>query len=255
MILLKKMWHDERFKFTVFSLFMFIGSALQVLLWPTFSKLLPAMTENIPEPFRGMFSEMASQGFAYFIITQQFLKLIGLFGSFFVALLAASALVRELENRTMGLLLAQPIKRERVFFEKYLFGALLLFLVVVASTVILSPAAQIINEDLDFWNSMLAAITGYWVLLFLYSLTFTVSLYLEDQMQTITFSIGVAIAMSLLVIFQETKYLSIYYLLDGDVLLPVLNNGVVPWLQWSLMIALTIVALVPGIMKFRKMNL
>jgi ABC-type Mn2+/Zn2+ transport system permease subunit len=142
-----------------------------------------------------------------------------------------------------------------VFFEKYLFGALLLFLVVVASTVILSPAAQIINEDLDFWNSMLAAITGYWVLLFLYSLTFTVSLYLEDQMQTITFSIGVAIAMSLLVIFQETKYLSIYYLLDGDVLLPVLNNGVVPWLQWSLMIALTIVALVPGIMKFRKMNL
>lgn len=255
MKLLTKMWHDERLKFIIFFILMLVISVAQILFWPTIQKLVPAFVENIPEPFKGLFGGMATQGFTYFVITQQFMKAVGFFGAFFTVILATSGLVKEIENRTMGLLLAQPISRTRVFLEKYLFGLMILAVTIIVSTILISPAAGIINESLDFWNTLLASVLGFLVLALLYSVMFTASLFLEDQMQAISLGLGFSFLMSLLVLFDQTKSFSIFAWLDPDVMLPILLNGSMPWGTCLIIIALSVVTAGIGLRKFERMNL
>lgn len=255
MKLLAKMWRDERLKVYIFFFLMAFFAVAQVFFWPTISKLLPAVEARIPEPFKGIFSGMVSQGFVYFIITQQFMKLIGFFGSFFAVLLAANAMIKEIENGTMELLMAQPVSRTRVFIEKYSFGALAIAFVVIVGGILASPAAGLVNEELDFWNTLLASIIGFLVLLLLYSFLFTISLFLEDQMQTISLGLGLSLLMSVLVLFKETKWLSIYNWLDPDFLLPVMKQGIMPWSTCLFLLLLSLSVAGIGLVKFRKMNI
>lgn len=255
MILLPKLWRDERLKAIIFFTFLCLGAFLQVFFWPMISEMLPAMQKNIPEPFKGMFEGMASQGYIYYVITQHFMKILGFFGSFFAILLAASAMARELENRTMELLLAQPVTRRRVYLEKFGFAAIILAATVVVSTLLLSPASAMVEENIDLWNAFLASLIGFLVLMLIFSVVLTVSLYLEDQMQTISLGLGLSILMSLLLVTDATKRFSLYQWLDSDFLLPVLKDGQMPWLSCAILLLLTVAVGWLGLRRFSAMNI
>jgi len=227
--MLRKLVRDEWVKVVAFTVLMSAGSVIQVLFWPNLEKMMPAMVEAMPEFLRGIFGSIATEGFFFWIITQQFIKNIGVFGSALAILLGASALAREMENGTMELLLAQPISRARVLAEKFVFNAAVLALPVLVSTMIVYPTAMVIGERIDPLSLLIASLYCYSVLVVVFAFTFALGAVIDEQMKALSISLSVCILMLLFMIFDESKFLSIFTYIDPDHLRPIFVAGRVPW--------------------------
>lgn len=255
MKLFGKEFREEWIKLLVFTLLMTGISIAQCLFWPTINKMLPKVIKAIPDVFRGLFENVISEGFPFFIITQQFMKNIGMFGGFLAVLVAASAVARELENGTMEFLLAQPISRIRVLTEKYFLNLAFLAVPVILSTLVLYPAALSINESVDLGHLFLASIYAFTILAIVYSFTFCVGVFIDNQMHVISGGLFFVLVMGICVFFDATKYLSIYAWLDRDYLGPVLNTGLLPWHMIAIFIVINAALFGVAFLRFRRINI
>lgn len=237
MLLFEKLLKEERTKIISFTLLMVAISVAQVLLWPTFTKMIPALKEMVPSAFSWIVDGFVDDGFVYFLITQQMIKNVGMFGGFLAILLGASAISKELENGTMVHLLAQPISRTRVILEKYIFNALALSFPVIFSTVLVSPIAPMINENLDLLYMFYSGVFSYLIVLNIFSLVFLAGIFLDEQIKTISIGLGFTITMMILSIFKETSFLSVYGWMDPKILKPLIKAGIFPWNKlWYLLL-------------------
>lgn len=255
MILLPKILKEERTKLIIFTLLMTAISVAQVLLWPTFTKMIPALKEMVPKSFSWIVDGLVDDGFIYFLITQQMIKNIGMFGGFFAILLGASAISRELENGTMAHLLAQPVSRDRVILEKYSIGALALSFPVMLSTIISSPLATVINEQLDLLYMFYAGVFSYLVVLNIFSFVFLVGIFVDEQIKVISFGLGFTLVMMLFSIFKETSFLSVYGLMDPEILKPLMRAGIFPLEQALFSLAISLACLAASWFFFRRANI
>ena len=255
MILLPKILKEERTKIIIFTVLMVAISIAQVLLWPTFTKMIPALKEMVPKTFSWIVDGLVDDGFVYFLITQQMIKNVGMFGGFLAILLGASAISRELENGTMAHLLAQPISRNRVVLEKYFLGAAALFLPVMLSTVLAAPLAPVIKEKLDILYMAYSGIFSYLVVLNIFSFVFLVGVFVDEQIKTISTGLGFTLVMMLLSIFKETSYLSIYGFMDPEILKPLMRAGIFPMEHALISLALSLACLAASWLGFRRANI
>ena len=255
MILFRKMLKDEQVKLLTFTVLLSIFAVAQVIFWPTIDKIMPSIVKVIPEQLRWIAGGMISEGFAFYIITQQFMKLVGMFGSFLAVLLAASAVTREIEVGTMEFLLAQPVSRTRVIVEKFFFNAGVLFIPIVMSSMINYPTGLIYNEVLNPLNLLVTSIFSFFVVLVLYSLTFAIGTFLDEQMHTVSAGLLIAVAMGICAIFQETKFLSVYGWMDAMKMRDILNNGYIPMLEIAGLTLVSLALLGFALLRFRKMNI
>lgn len=255
MILWHKLWRDEWLKLLIFTLFMGIVAVLQATLWPMFSRFIPAVKELVPDAFKGFMSGMVEEGFIYFTLTQQLIKNVGVFGSALALLLGASAIAREIEAGTMELLLAQPISRARVITEKYLFGCGVLAVPVILSTFLTWPGGLLVGETIDPAALMVSGVYCYLVVLTLFSLALLAGTWLADQMQVISIGIGVALVMTILSLFKETKFFSLYGWIDPEMLRPILVLGYLPWKEMALFAAVNGLIFALARRRFLRMNI
>lgn len=229
MRMLAKLIRDEWVKVLAFTILMSAVSLVQVLFWPNIKKLVPLVLDQMPDFFRGMVGGIATEGFVFYIITQQLIKNGVIFGSGLAILLGASAISRETEAGTMELLLSRPISRARVLVEKFVFNAAILSIPVIISTMIAWPAAALVDEAIDPIALLVAAIYCYLVVLVILAFTFMVGVVFDEQMKVLSTSLALCIVMMLLVIFEETMYFSIYGYIYPDVLRPIFVAGRVPY--------------------------
>lgn len=254
MKLLAKEIREERVKLVVFTLLMSGIAIAQVLFWPTINRMLPALVDKIPQVLRGFVDSFIAEGFSYFLITQQFIKNIGMFGGFFAVLIAASAIAREMESGTMEFLLAQPISRTRVLTEKYFYNLGFLAIPVLVSTMANFPMALTINESIDPWYLFLSAVYGFLVLAIVYSFTFCIGVFIDNQMHVISGGLILVFVMGILVFFDATKFLSLYAWLDRDYLSPVLTTGSIPGHMIAVFIVINAILYGIALYRFRKIS-
>lgn len=255
MKLIYKELREERVKLLVFTLLMSGIATAQVLFWPTIRKILPAVIDSIPDILRGFVGSFIAEGFSYFLITQQFMKNIGMFGGFFAVLIAASAIAREMENGTMEFLLAQPISRARVLTEKYLLNLVFLAVPVLISTMANYPMSLVVNESINPGHLFLAGIYAYFVLAIVYSFTFCVGVFIDNQMHVISGGLILVFVMGILVFFDATKFLSLYAWLDREYLGIVLSSGAVPWHMFGVFVVINAALFGVAFYRFRGINI
>ena len=229
MRMFRKLVSDEWVKVVSFTVLMSAVSIVQVVFWPNMEKLMPALADAMPDFFKGIFGGIATEGFFFYIITQQLMKSIGMFGTGLAILLGASAVSRELEAGTMELLLAQPISRTRVLVEKFLFNGIVLFIPCVLSTMLIWPTAPLIGESIDGVALFVGSVYTYVIILTVYAFTFMLGTILGEQMKVMSISLGACIVMMLLLIFEETTPFSLFHYIDFDILRPIFTVGRVPW--------------------------
>jgi ABC-2 type transport system permease protein len=252
MRMLRKLIRDEWIKVIAFTLLMSLVSVVQVMFWPNIKKMVPLVLDQLPSMLKGIIGGMATEGFVFFIMTQQLIKNIVLFGSALAILLGASAVAREREAGTLELLLAQPVSRTRVLVEKFIFNAIVLAIPVLISSLLAWPAAFLVDETIDPMALLVASVYCYLVLLVVFAFTFTLGVVIDEQMKVLSASVGACIVMMLLVIFDETKPFSIYGYIYPEVLRPIFVAGVIPYTLALSMAAISALLLWLSNLLFRK---
>jgi ABC-2 type transport system permease protein len=252
MRMLAKLIRDEWIKVLAFTILMSMVSVVQVLFWPNVKRLIPLVVDQMPDFFKGLVGGIATEGFVFYIITQQLIKNVVIFGSGLAILLGASAVAREREAGTLELLLAQPISRARVLAEKFTFSALSLAIPVLVSSMLAWPAAFFVDEAVDPIPLLVASLYCYLVLLVIFAFTFALGVVIDEQMKVLSASLGACIVMMLLVIFEQTKPFSIYGYIYPEVLRPIFVAGSVPYALAFSMAAIGALLFWLSLLMFRK---
>jgi ABC-type transport system involved in multi-copper enzyme maturation permease subunit len=138
---------------------------------------------------------------------------------------------KEIEAGTMELLLAQPISRKRVLFEKYLFNLSLLFIPVFVSTLLTYPAALMIGENISMTGLLITGLYGFCIVAVVYSFTFFLGVLIETQMQVIVAGLGFCLVMFILTVFKSTSYLSVYGYMGLDTMRQIFTFHAVPLIE------------------------
>lgn len=135
---------------------MFAMTLFIVVLFPTFKDSFGTSLENVPESLKSLFGEAADyQRIEGFVEIQGFMQMI--FLTFIYGIILFTGLLAGEEGEgTLQTLLAQPVSRSRVYFEKLLAGAAILGIVSLALAAAVFAGVAIIGESIDFGRVMQA---------------------------------------------------------------------------------------------------
>ena len=246
------MVRDEWGKMLVFTFFMSVISVVQTTFWPTIREMLPRIREFFPDFMQWMVGGITEEGFIFYIITQQMVKNVVIFGSALAVLLGASAIAKEREAGTLELLLAQPISRTRVLAEKFFFNAAVLAVPILISMMLVWPAAIAIGDEIDPAALLVGAIYCYAVFSVIYAFTFAIGVVVDEQMRVVSYGLGACLLMMILIIYEETKPYSIYGYLDVEILRPIFTAGRVMFWETLTFAAMSAGFFVISLLLFRK---
>lgn len=127
-----------------------------VVLFPTFKDSFGASLDNVPESLKSLFGEAADyQRIEGYVEVQGFMQMI--FLTFIYGIILFTGLIAGEEGEgTLQTLLAQPVSRSRVYWEKLLAGAAILGMVSLAMALAVFAGVAIIGEAIDFSRVMQA---------------------------------------------------------------------------------------------------
>ncbi len=162
-------------------------------------------------------------------------KHFGLIWLFMIVLVVISygsfVIAKEIETRTMGFLLSQPINRIKLYFARFGAGAIGLAVFVVFSEIVVWPMAKIFNYSIDGTGVLLVGVAGFLFGLSVLGLSFMISALSSSAARVSAWSGLVMLAMyaiyitsSLVSSLDNLKYLSLFhYIAPGDI---VTNNSI-----------------------------
>lgn len=138
-------------------------TALTVSIFPTFKKTFGTSLQEVPESMKAFFGDSSTyQTLGGFVDVQVIAQLV--FLTIIMGTIIGSGLIAGDEGSgTLQSLLSQPIKRQKVFVQKYLAMFVLLF--VATSMIFISTyiTSLFINEYINLWRLLQAAL-GVWLI-------------------------------------------------------------------------------------------
>lgn len=162
-------------------------------------------------------------------------KHFGLIWLFMIAMLVVAygsfVIAKEVETRTMGFLLSQPINRLKLYWARFGAGAIILARFVVLSEIVVWPIAKIYNYSIGGTGVLLVGVAGFLFGLSILGLSFMISAMSSSAGRVSAWSGAVLLAMyaiyivsSLVDSLDKLKYLSLFhYIAPGDI---VTNNSI-----------------------------
>ncbi len=157
-------------------------------------------------------------------------KHFGLIWLFMIALVVIAyggfVVAKEVETRTMGFLLAQPISRIKLYLARFSAGAIGLAVFVVFSEAVVWPLARVYNYTIDVKGVLLVGLAGYLFGLSIMGLSFMFSAMSSSAARVSAWSglvmlamYAIYIASSLMSDLDNLKYLSLFhYIAPGDII-------------------------------------
>ncbi len=241
----------------ILTLIFVLLAAVYAAMWPAFKDYMDEMMDNIPSmPIRGFQSFASYPGFLNGEFYQIFWILVG--GLLF-AYIAGSSVSKEIEAKTMDMLLSNPIPRYRIVFEKFT-GLLPMILAVVFGAMIsvyaVTPA---IGEEIDLANLAMTHIMSIPYFLSVVAIGLLVSVIIDRKMKAsivaMAIVIGAYILESISILSPDYEDLGLfslvhYYdpvdtLLEGN---PDLRGGLV-------LLAVTVLCLVAAMWYFGRRDI
>lgn len=224
--------HTIRKKLKTLFVYIAISVALTWMLtalYPDFSKQadqLSAVFQNYPEDFIKAF-DVDMQNFLAslegFLAAENYSIMWPIILIILTLSLGAGAIAGEIEAGTMEILLAQPISRLKIFFGKYITGALIALSFVWISILAVIPLAMLYHIDYQLKNHFMIAILGSLLALAIFSLSMLFSAIFSSKGKTASVPAGILIFMYAIKIIAKLKeslsdleYLSFFHYFDSN---------------------------------------
>ena len=163
--LIKRSLRNRRISTIAYSLSGIAMLELYVALYPSLSTQIQAYDEiakAFPEALMKAFGieELIFTTFEGYISTEHFSFIWPLLVIFLAIGYASSSIAGEIENRTIGLSLSQPISRDQYYWGKYFAGIVILAIFMVASLLVIFPLTAIHNVTINGGHIMAAMVIG-----------------------------------------------------------------------------------------------
>jgi ABC-2 type transport system permease protein len=224
---------------------------LMMSIYPTFRQDtldLDALLEYYPEAFSKIFGldELSMAEPIGFYATEAYFMNI-LFGSLYAAILGASILTKEEDDKTIEFLLARPLSRNRMLANKLL--AILVILALFNIGIGLATFVSFAVFDVGDYSSTTLlglVIAPFFVHLTFAGLAFCLSLFFSRRKTATSMGIGMAIGLYFVNVlatlsdtFSSLQYLTPYYYADA---VYIVNNGSLHTVNILILIGVVIIA-------------
>lgn len=184
-------------KVTIILTLLFMGmAAIYAGMYPAFKDTLTKMVEDgMSENYNFMSgaSDMATYaGFLNLELYQIFwILILGILLGF----IAASSISKEIEGKTIDLLMSNPLSRKQIVLEKYIGLLPMILLINFATMFTVIGVTTIINEDLNFNNLILTHIFSIPYLLAVVAIGILISVFIDEKMKASIIMIAVLVGM------------------------------------------------------------
>jgi len=234
-----------------------IMAAVYSGMFPSFKDMLDQMAASGGlDPFSSFFGMAALEmntyvGFLYLEMYQIFIIIIL---AIVIGFIAASIVSKEIELKTIDLIMSNPISRKQIVFEKFI-GLLPMVLIINFVTMIaIMITTSAIGESLDFNNLFLTHLVLIPYLMAILSIGILISVIYDEKMKCSIIMIGFVVAMyiyqtigQMISSFEFVKYFSLTYYTN---LYNVLKLGKVNIEGVIVLCAVTIVTLIIAMIYF-----
>lgn len=212
-------------------------SLMMMSVYPSFrqdSANLEAMMDLFPEAFAKIFGldQLSMAEPIGFYATEAYFMVI-LFGSLYAAILGASIMAKEEDDKTIEFLLARPLSRNRMLANKLL--ALLVFLVLLNLGIGLVTFVSFAAFDVGDYSSatlLRLVVAPLFVHVTFASLAFSLSLFFARRKAATSMAIGMVIGLYFVDVlatlsekFEILRYLTPYYYVEA---VGIVHDGIKP---------------------------
>lgn len=194
------------------------------------SALVKALPEFMQRWMQGVANEDQNVAYLNYIALQQFFKGINIAGIAAAVLFTTGLLAREREALTLEFLLARPVSRGRILWQKTWVTALCLVIPVFLSSWSALPMSTGIGESLPLGRVTMASVHASAFVLCLMMLTLVFSAACRTQVHVAFWTGGLIVVQVAIYFVQEIRLGSLFRLADFDVYGPILA-GNVTWSQ------------------------
>ncbi len=175
---------------------MFFYAVLIAAAFPTMAKVkaLAEFTQNLPPLFRAFLGEevLSYTSFEGFL-SLEFFSMTQLLLAFFGALVGSAIIANELDKKTIEVLLAQPVRRRDVVWQKYLVLVIYMVAIAAAAFVGLIATAAWVGVRFNARPLALAMFGDVVVGIFFSSVFLVVSCVMADRQKAMILSSGVVL--------------------------------------------------------------
>lgn len=182
---------------TIILTLLFSGmAALYAGMYPAFEDMMVEMGESgalDPFAFIPGYEDMASYvGFLNIEMYQIFWVLIL---GIIIGFLAASTIAREIESKTIDILLSNPVSRKQIIFEKFL-GLLPMVLIINFTAMVTIMVITIgLGEELDFWHLTLTHLISLPYFFSIIAIGLFISTLFDEKMKASIVTMAIVVAM------------------------------------------------------------
>lgn len=169
---------------------------------------------------------------------------------FFIISIAAGGLSGEVERGTIELLLARPISRLKLFFSRYLFGALALIVFIILTVFAIIPLAELHNVTYATSRYIDVALIGLLLGLAVFSLSLCLSALFSEKGRVSMIMGGSLVLMYVLNVIaalkenlSDLKYLSFFHYFDSQA---ALTKGEISLASVWVFVAVIVVSTIAG---------
>lgn len=257
MIIAKKEFKENRWKFVIFLLILMITGIVVVYFYPTFKEIQPDLNSKMigmPKFLKDLAQKQLSiiTGYPAYLGSQWFEKNLKQFVVIFAILLAMGCLAKEAENKTLELLLSKPISRTRVILEKFITISAGMFFLTIIPSMIIYPFSLFWGRDiigLAITQLILGNIVIFSLAFVILSYTFFFSVLFNDQVKAAVGGIILTLVFWLLTLFKLTENFSIFNHCNS---MPLFLKGEMNWNEVSLLFSVGILFMFLSIYAFNR---
>lgn len=232
-----------------------------------YAGMFPSFEESLIE----MMESGIAEGFDYFPHADQMHTYVGfltieLYTMFWLLILAimlgfiaASSISKEIEGKTIDLLMSNPISRKQIVFEKFV-GLIPMFLVVNFATMLsVMGITAAIGESLNFGNLLMVHLVSIPYFLAIFSIGILVSVVIDEKMRAsiilISILVGMFVINSLSLMAPDYEFMGSFSFFRYFDTFDVLKNGTVDVPGVLVFISITTVCLVVAMIYFEHKDL
>lgn len=187
----------DNMRSTIILTFLFsVMAVMYTIIYPAFKNMMQDMMQSSAlEQFSFIpgYEDMASYvGFLNIEMYQIFYVLIlGLI----IGFIAASIISKEIESKTIDLLMSNPVSRKQIVFEKFLGLIPLMLIINFAVMFTIIGMTILIDEDLNFWFLFLTHVSSVFYFLAVISIGVLVSTVFNEKMKSSIIMMAIIVAM------------------------------------------------------------
>lgn len=251
----------DHWKTTVILALLFMGMATMYTgMFPSFEKtLIDMMNSEFIENFN--FFPHANQMYTY--VGFLTIELYNIFWLLLLAIMfgfiAASSIAKEIEGKTIDILLSNPVSRKQMVLEKFIGLLPMLFIINFSMMAVIMGITVALNESLNYTNLFMVHLISILYFLAVISIGLLLSVIIDDKMKSSIFMIAILVGMfvfnSISLMAPDYKIIGLFSFLHYFDTFNVLQFGEIDAVGLAVFIGVTIVCLLGAMIYFEKRDI